>query len=82
MAPTVGCGYLRTMKRGLGRLLVLVAGVMLAAVAPSADAAPRDAKASALERSHTAAASALAHARAVRTGRGAVTGRELTPALA
>src|SRR6185436_19954050 len=70
------------MKRGLGRLLVLVAWVLLAALAPAADAAPRDAKVRALERSHAAAESALDRARALRAGRGVVNGRELTPALA
>ena len=70
------------MKRGVGRVGVLVAWALLAAPAPSADAAPRDAKERALDRSHAAAESALAHARALREGRGVVTGRELTPALA
>jgi hypothetical protein len=70
------------MKRRLGRLPVLVAWVLLAALVPAADAAPRDAKSRALERSHAAAESALARARALRAGRGVVTGRELTPALA
>jgi hypothetical protein len=70
------------MKRGRRRLPVLMAWVLLAALAPSADAAPRDAKARALDRSHAAAASALDRARALRAGRGVVTGRELTPALA
>ncbi len=70
------------MKRRLGRLPVLVAWLLLAALVPAADAAPRDAKSRALERSHAAAESALARARALRSGRGVVTGRELTPALA
>ena len=39
------------MKRGLGRLPVLAAGLLLAALAPAADAAPREAKPRALERS-------------------------------
>jgi hypothetical protein len=70
------------MKRGLGHVPVLAAWMLIAALAPSADAAPRHAKGRALERSHAAAASALARARALRAGHGVVTGRELTPALA
>ena len=70
------------MKRGPGHVRVLAAWMLIAALAPSADAAPRHAKARALERSHAAAASALARARALRAGHGVVTGRELTPALA
>jgi hypothetical protein len=70
------------MKRGPGHVRVLAAWMLIAALAPSADAAPRHAKARALERSHVAAASALARARALRAGHGVVTGRELTPALA
>ena len=70
------------MKRGLGHVPVLAAWMLIAALAPSADAAPRHAKARALERSHAAAASALARAQGPRPGHGVVTGRELTPALA
>ena len=70
------------MSVGLGHVPVLAAWVLLASLAASADAAPRHAKARALERSHAAAASALSRARALRAGHGVVTGRELTPALA
>src|SRR5690349_18570853 len=68
------------MKCRLGRLPVLAAWVLL--IAPAADAAPRDAKARALERSHSGAEAALTRAHALRAGRGVHTGRELTPALA
>ena len=65
-----------------GRLTVLAALVLLAAPASSGQAVPRDLKTRALERAHAAADSALERARALRAGRGVVTGRELTPALA
>jgi hypothetical protein len=70
------------MTRRRARLPVLVAWVLFAALAAPAGAALPNVKSRALARSHGAAASALAHARALRAGRGVVTGRELTPALA
>ena len=62
-------------------LSILVAGLVLMP-AGGAAAARRDAKVRALARDHGAAASALHRARDLRAGRGVVTGRELTPALA
>ncbi|MEA2310774.1 MAG: hypothetical protein QOE28_742, partial [Solirubrobacteraceae bacterium] len=71
------------MMRRLGCLPVLATVVLLVA-SPAIAAAipPRAAKAGALVRSRGAAEAALARAVALRSGRGVVTGRELTPALA
>ena len=66
------------MKRRHGLLVLL--GVLVSA-AP-AQGAGRESKASSLARDRSAAVGALRQAQALRAGRGVVTGRELTPALA